>query len=208
VQHFSYYDTHDDAVKKLQTRPIHIVVTGSLPQTASSAQRKHDSPPEVSHGTASPLLTSMKQGAPWPAIPWWWFIFAVLLGGIVLIAEILHRYRKQRQQNAQPSRARLFMQARKHLLQAQETGNYKGLYSTFIALFSQLWGQESSSVTDESIERFLKEKNVTPEVIEQWNTFFEQLAACAYYDADYAQAQYPDLFVRSFAWLETLQELV
>lgn len=213
AQHFTYYDVEEKRIKTISSQPITLTIVGAS-TTAPLAQEKEEekSIEEVAPGATklelAPLILSVHASQQWPVIPLPWFILLIIIMLGLLCYQCFIVVRSSFATSRLPSTKRLFADAYKQVRAAYEHKDYAMIYAAFITLFAHYTNRPLTQISPEGIQKILKEKNASEEVIMQWQYFFEQLAESVYYDAHQVSLRYPDLGSRALAWLETLKEVL
>jgi hypothetical protein len=213
AQHFTYYDVEEKKIKTINSQPITLTIIGAS-ATAPIAQEKEEKElleevaPRDTKLELAPLVLSLNASQPWPVIPLPWFILLIIIMLGLLCFQCFIVVRSSLVASRLPSTKRLFADAYKQVRAAYEHKDYAMIYAAFITLFAHYTNRPITQISPEDIQKILKEKNASEEVIAQWKQFFEQLAENVYYDAHQVSLRYPDLGSHALAWLETLKEIL
>lgn len=100
----------------------------------------------------------------------------------------------------------IFLWAHKACRHAKSKNNVGALYSIFLNLFIALHVATASIMSEEVIEKYLKDHNYSEEEIMQWRLFYSKLLQVSFAQDD--QLDSGVLFRESFVWLQKLKEKI
>jgi hypothetical protein len=86
---------------------------------------------------------------------------------------------------------------------AQKNGKYDLLYTAFIEFFSDWYKVSKIKITQEFIDEKLIKIGCTEEQVNQWNSFFANIASYVFYKTGF----YEDIFKESTNWLIIFKDL-
>ena len=97
-----------------------------------------------------------------------------------------------------------FFKAKRACQIAAKYHNIIALHPLFIDLFVNLKVGSQGFIRDEMIEQYLKDKNFSDEMVEQWKLFYSKLLQASFAGIDRKNDE--DLFQEAFTWLAKLKD--
>lgn len=208
-QKFVYFDVGARRYKQLTTQPITITI---LPQQGMvKHEGEQDSAAKTSVaedvGIILPLCTCWTGRCTEPAIPWW--VFVVLAAAPLLIwlgmlaMAVINRVRMARSPLMQKKYA--WVQARKELARAQRHHACDAVYAIFMSACAQRLMINPTQVSQDTIDRILKDSGAKEEQIEAWNLFYARMTELVFFKQKVQAPIAQSFFEEAWRWLSFLE---
>lgn len=216
AQTYSYFDLIDNKYKTLITQPLNIHVEGCIEQKVATSLEVTDVAPvvNVDQGNCTVVIPCNERGA-WYAtrlvwvISWQlffllWFLPLWCMGGMGLY-DIIYRYWLKNATERNYHNA--FSIARKEWQMIRARGDCTELYQLFVRLFAHRYKVFTSQVSHEKIIEWLQERNLSDELIVDFDSFLSYLAACMY-GSGFKQKSNTDIFLQAEKWIKQLEKVL
>lgn len=199
AQQFEVFDVETRKYKTVSTMPLQLTIAGG-----TVAQKIHTNATETVVLEDSKIRPIAEHG-PWyptpPRAPINWVLFFILIcAPCMYIGAGFARTQLKRFENPQRRTRIAFASARKNVEHADKNKQYGQYYHIFIQLFSEIFATESQHISLEYTIQKLQNIGASPAMIAEWESFFTELAACAFGNES-ADAK---LGMQATMWLEKL----
>lgn len=208
-QSFSYFDLTDDQYKTLKSKQFELVITPGVDNHQDQSQdllldQDGDEMSQVGISKYN-VLGQESIHCNQKMIPLRWYMILIKSVLLLFICMLLYRdfVQKHVVQNEYLQRMILFFQACIACKRAEKKGDKQALYSIFINLFIHLKVGNLSSIDDAVIEQYLKKRGFSPELIQQWNVFYNKLLQASFSQFDNKNNVL--LFQEAYTWLNLLK---
>ena len=211
-QTFSYFDVKSRRYKTLETQPLMVTV---LPQSLSRSHKaKKNTPKDAALATAVDVSASIRplnrhsswRSVPMRQLPMWLFVLLLVLPAGAVLARAgrdkLHMYRLSKLPHMRKKYAFTF--ARKDFEKLVQKKAHAQVYHLFTTLFVDRCGLREAELSQARIEALLRDAGVSSNMIGEWNSFFQEMAA---YRFGGSAAQI-DFFMRAGQWLDKLEKVL
>lgn len=212
AQQLSIFDVSDRAYKTIQTLPVRIMIKGgspalSIPSVVDEQEDEMISQTEELVDVIRPL----NQQDPWyptserASLNWTLFFMLVFAPCAYGISEIV-KGKVAAKMNPKRQIKKAFQEAYSALDRAQKEKKYAEIYHVYLSLFSELFQMNRAQISGEYSTHKLRDTGASPEMIREWQKFFEKITECAFGWQIRADDAY--LWHDARMWLEKWKELV
>ena len=210
VQNFEYFDVKSKSYKTLQSRPLKITIVGEEKRKTDTfsinGQEEQSMVSDFPENLESESTLNGGGTGRVRYIPWPWFMSAVF----ALIVAILSRFLwiiwllyKQRNASYFISRD-AFYYAERSLKKSRKEKKYTEIYHIFITFFCSRLSVSSADISEEFIEKTLKEKGFSVDQIIAWRKFFARTLAITFAFVSATD----DIGIEAEKWLILLKEIL
>lgn len=207
-QLFTYFDVERHSYITLRTSPLAVSIMPGV--TSLKKDIATNTPQAEPKERTENQLKDINTTGPWypvaarKPLPWWLFELLFLLPCMYLLYPlILNQCIALTGNSARLARRRMFKQARKRVELCIKSNNTKELYSIFTTVLHV--GNETKS--NHSTVVLLQKSGLSPELINEWNIFYERITHAAYAQSDVsAGSDVNDLCGMAKRWLELLEK--
>jgi hypothetical protein len=206
AQTYTYYDYHDHQIKKLQTQPLLLNVSGEQASTkpsmlAPSVAEKNPTPAPEAPTAHAPAKTDSSEPL---SLPWWLFTGFLLLPLFFVIRPAFN-FLNSRWHLFCSKQARANATTEQALKALVKTGDSSGIYTFFVAYVAKQIKQAPSDITMDTIESFCLAKGLSQEKIDEFIIFLGQCSSDKYDKKHLSPTEQEVLLKRAHYWFLTLQ---
>ena len=207
-QLFYYYDVVPRSYKDLRSTPITITV---MPGSNQGVQSYGNGPgiveqDEIAGICKTHLYTTTSRSS---ALPWWLFIFLLLLPVFVLVyCRITSVFSKRSRINYRAKRARnAFRYVRTRLDQCRKKKDVRRLHSVFTEFFADRWHVSVGTISVSFINKRLRDVGMNEEQRVEWDRFFSEISEHAF--GVHKEGEHKDdLFNQAEQWINRLEKVL
>ncbi len=214
-QVFTYFDLGDHSYKQLKSNQLDLTITplGGAHSITNTQKKVIDSSSKKSaeQNQLAPLQYDGQWHATQERTMSWIMLLFLLLVPVVFLGVWYAKYfmRQYRQKNAPHIYAKkAFSRARNRFKKAQEYHNVSNMYDMFVELIAHRRTIQTTQVSSEYITQLLQESGWSDDVLERWQSFFNELLQGKFGSTAYDIKQTTALFDQAEYWLDELQKIL
>ena len=216
AQQFNYFDPIDHQYKSLYSNPFDIIVTESLmTQSLSDDQYQQflldeEDQENKEENIKKYHVLEQKYTRAYQKImvPYFWYSLLLYFFGLIFLLMMTYRYIIQKYlfTNDTFRYYIIFFQAKRACEIAAKNHEVIALHPLFIDLFVHLKVESLGVIKEEMIERYLKKKGFSDELVAQWKIFYTKLLHVSF---DRSEKKNDTLlFDEALLWLARLKEKI
>lgn len=209
AQAFEYFDGKTKSYKTLHSRPLKITITGEekrKTETSSTTGQSQSAGSDLPDNLGPESTLNGGGTGRIRCIAWPWFMGILFVLLLIIVGRFLWMgWLGYREKNASYFVSRdAFYQAERSLKKARKEKKYAEIYHIFITLFCSRLSVSAADVSEEIIERTLKEKGFSAAQIIAWRQFFARTLAVTFA----VLPETDDLWAEAEKWLALLKGIL
>lgn len=204
-QEFFYFDTKERTYKLIKTLEIPVHITPSTTKSRTKTIAPDISLREPQEGEQPTLILhkNYDDTDQWHIT---WSLYWMIIGMISVLGSmwITFPYWPSLKRNGKKKTSTKYF--KKQILQISRLHTYQSLYPLFTQLCAQHIQTKSEEVTAEHINNWLCQSGLSPQLLQEWNQFFNAVTQLRFDSSDQLYS-HNDLTNRALYWLDIFEKL-